>query len=115
MAERESIRERRSKPRAVPAIGTAGEADECSTENPLWLPVPSRPYSIAKRLIDIVFSILALILNAPILIAIALAIRLTSKGPILFRQTRLGYHAKPFTYFKFRTMHSSIEPDVHAN
>lgn len=58
----------------------------------------------AKGVFDRTVSIASLILAAPVFLAIALAIRCTSKGPALFKQTRVGRHGKEFTMFKFRTM-----------
>ncbi len=57
-----------------------------------------------KRLIDLGLAIPCLFLAAPAMIAIAVAVRLDSRGPILFRQRRLGYRGKPFEIYKFRTM-----------
>lgn len=57
-----------------------------------------------KRGIDIVISAILLPLLLPLLATIALAIRLTSRGPVVFRQTRIGYRARAFTMYKFRTM-----------
>ena len=58
-----------------------------------------------KRSIDIVGSLAALFLCLPVLVAIAIAIKLTSKGPVLFRQVRLGQYGKRFTFLKFRSMY----------
>ncbi len=57
-----------------------------------------------KRGIDIVLSLLGLIVLSPILLAAAIAIRLDSRGPALFRQTRHGFNGRPFRIYKFRTM-----------
>lgn len=57
-----------------------------------------------KRLIDIVLASLALVALAPLLIAIAIAIKCDSPGPVLFRQSRTGYRGRIFRIFKFRTM-----------
>jgi exopolysaccharide biosynthesis polyprenyl glycosylphosphotransferase len=57
-----------------------------------------------KRSIDILVSAVALTVTLPALLLIALLIRLESRGPALFRQTRLGYNNLPFTMYKFRTM-----------
>lgn len=57
-----------------------------------------------KRGLDIVFSLLILILGAPILLILALAVRLDSEGPALFRQERIGLNGKTFEIYKFRTM-----------
>lgn len=58
----------------------------------------------AKRALDIVLASAALLLLAPLLVAVALAIRLTSPGPAIFRQKRYGLDSQPFEIFKFRTM-----------
>jgi exopolysaccharide biosynthesis polyprenyl glycosylphosphotransferase len=74
----------------------------------------SKKFSLAvKRCIDIVGSSLALICGAPIFGAIALAIRVTSKGPVLFKQERLGHYGKPFIVFKFRSMRTNCDPKIH--
>lgn len=61
-----------------------------------------RPF--AKRGMDIVVSLLALIVHAPLLLLVAIAIKLDSPGPVLFRQQRIGLHGHPFELLKFRTM-----------
>jgi exopolysaccharide biosynthesis polyprenyl glycosylphosphotransferase len=57
-----------------------------------------------KRLFDIAVSAGALVLLAPLLLAVALLVKLTSRGPIFFKQVRAGLHGRPFHMFKFRTM-----------
>lgn len=57
-----------------------------------------------KRAVDVVFSAVALIGLSPVLLAAAIAIRLDSSGPALFRQTRHGFNGRPFRIYKFRTM-----------
>jgi exopolysaccharide biosynthesis polyprenyl glycosylphosphotransferase len=70
-------------------------------------------YLACKRLMDVSLSSLALILTAPILLAIALCIKISSRGPILFKQTRVGKRGQPFTFYKFRTMYQNADPDLH--
>jgi exopolysaccharide biosynthesis polyprenyl glycosylphosphotransferase len=65
---------------------------------------PSRFYSLTKRLFDIVSSSILIALSAPVWAILAIAIRLESKGPIFFRQTRIGQHGRPFEILKFRSM-----------
>jgi exopolysaccharide biosynthesis polyprenyl glycosylphosphotransferase len=60
--------------------------------------------SAFKRLFDIAASSLALFLLSPLLLAVAAIIRFTSRGPVLFRQMRVGRHGKPFHMLKFRSM-----------
>jgi exopolysaccharide biosynthesis polyprenyl glycosylphosphotransferase len=62
-----------------------------------------------KRLFDVALSLAALIICAPLLISCAIAIRLESSGSVVFRQTRVGWHGKPFTIFKLRTMREGSE------
>ncbi len=59
----------------------------------------------ASRTLDVVLSFLALLALAPLLVLVALLIRLDSPGPVLFRQTRTGLHGRVFRIYKFRTMH----------
>ncbi len=76
--------------------------------------VPRKKASLfIKRLMDIVGSAILLILLAPILAVIALAIRLTSEGPILFEQERLGQFAARFKCLKFRTMFTNCDAKIH--
>lgn len=57
-----------------------------------------------KRFFDIVLSLGALICLSPLLLIVAIAIKLESKGPAIFKQTRLGRYGKPFQIYKFRSM-----------
>src|SRR5262249_52989615 len=59
---------------------------------------------MSKRLFDVVVSVVALIVVSPILAAAAVAIKLGSKGPVFFRQARIGLNGRPFQMYKFRTM-----------
>lgn len=62
-----------------------------------------------KRLFDIAFAALALLLLCPVLLAVALWVRLDSPGPVLFRQQRVGQGGRLFGIYKFRTMHTGAE------
>ena len=62
------------------------------------------PQMAIKRLFDIVSSAVALWLLLPLLVGVALLIKLTSRGPVFFKQTRVGLHGKPFNMLKFRSM-----------
>jgi exopolysaccharide biosynthesis polyprenyl glycosylphosphotransferase len=64
----------------------------------------SRRQRFVKRSLDIGVSSVALLITAPLMIGIALAIKLTTRGPVLFRQRRVGEQERPFTILKFRTM-----------
>ncbi len=65
-----------------------------------------------KRLIDIVLSLLGIVLLSPLLLLIALLIKLDSKGPVLFRQKRVGKNKKYFYILKFRTMKADAPHDT---
>jgi exopolysaccharide biosynthesis polyprenyl glycosylphosphotransferase len=64
---------------------------------------------VLKRLIDIVGAATALVILSPVILAIALVIRARDGAPVLFRQTRVGRHGRPFTIYKFRTMERNAE------
>jgi len=67
-------------------------------------------YHTIKRVIDLLAAALGLVILAPLLATIALAIRLTSSGPAVFRQNRVGKDGKLFTCYKFRTMRTDADP-----
>ncbi|MGH9574493.1 MAG: undecaprenyl-phosphate glucose phosphotransferase [Candidatus Acidiferrales bacterium] len=77
-------------------------------------PAESLKYALLKRCFDIVFAIFALLVTAPIMALVATAIRLTSAGPVLFVQERVGLNGKTFRMYKFRTMRVSprTESDI---
>jgi exopolysaccharide biosynthesis polyprenyl glycosylphosphotransferase len=72
-----------------------------------------KAFSITKRVMDVVGSLLLLIITSPILCAVALAIKLSSQGPVFYRQQRVGQFGKPFTFLKFRSMYVDNDPSVH--
>jgi lipopolysaccharide/colanic/teichoic acid biosynthesis glycosyltransferase len=68
---------------------------------------------VVKRVMDVLGSGIALILLSPVFLLLALVIKLTSKGPVLFRQERLGQFEVPFTFLKFRSMRVATDPGIH--
>jgi lipopolysaccharide/colanic/teichoic acid biosynthesis glycosyltransferase len=68
---------------------------------------------LVKRVIDFLASALALIILSPLFWLIAIAIKVSSKGPVFFSQTRIGQYGKPFILMKFRTMYTDIDREVH--
>jgi len=70
-------------------------------------------FCVIKRIMDIAGSALALFFFAPILLAIAIAIKLTSKGPVFFRQKRVGQYGEQFVFLKFRSMYVNNDSSVH--
>jgi len=73
-------------------------------------------YRMAKRTLDIIVSTVLLLITSPLLLAAAIAIRLDSKGPAVFRQTRIGLDGRPFKLYKFRGMYADARdrfPDLY--
>ena len=68
---------------------------------------------VIKRAIDVLGSAMALIVLSPIFLTIAAAIRVSSPGPILFRQKRIGQYGVPFTFLKFRSMYCANDSQIH--
>ena len=66
--------------------------------------------SIIKQILDTCVSLLMVVLLLPVFILIAVAIKLNSKGAIIFRQERAGKDSKPFIFYKFRTMRTDVDP-----
>jgi len=66
-----------------------------------------------KRAMDVAGSALALLLFAPVFAAIALAVKLSSEGPVLFRQQRVGQYGQRFIFLKFRSMHVNNSAEIH--
>ena len=63
-----------------------------------------------KRTLDILISMVSIVILLPVFAAIIIAIRVTSKGPVIFKQERAGKDGKPFTFYKFRTMKLDVDP-----
>jgi lipopolysaccharide/colanic/teichoic acid biosynthesis glycosyltransferase len=74
-------------------------------------PVVDPTYVIPSRFIDLAVALVALVLTAPFMLLAAIAIKLTSRGPILFHQPRAGKGGRPFVMYKFRTMYSGAHDD----
>ena len=100
---------------------TASTEEQVFPMDPLLYPElltkrPSVPnFQTLKRGMDIVFSALLLILLLPAFAFIAVLIKLSSPGPVFFKQTRVGYLLKPFKMCKFRSMHAKSDHQVHQD
>lgn len=70
---------------------------------------------VGKRAMDFILATLGLLIGAPIFGIIALFVKITSPGPVFFRQTRLGENGVPFTFYKFRTMQHNNDEAVHRS
>jgi lipopolysaccharide/colanic/teichoic acid biosynthesis glycosyltransferase len=92
------------------AHGLTREAHEEATEHAAREP---RGLAIVRRSADLVLGLALILLFSPILIAVAVAVRLDSHGPALFRQRRVGYDQGEFTLYKFRSMRLDADPRGH--
>jgi lipopolysaccharide/colanic/teichoic acid biosynthesis glycosyltransferase len=93
---------------------------ELGTDSPLYpdllqLEKSRKIARVVKRAMDIAGSLLGLILLSPVFLAVSIAIKLTSRGPVLFRQERIGQYGSTFTFLKFRSMHCSNDPRIHMD
>ncbi len=70
---------------------------------------------VLKRTIDIVASLFFLLVCSPLFLVIAVLVKMDSKGPVFFRQKRLGQYGKPFTFLKFRSMYLNNDPGIHRD
>ena len=80
------------------------EFDGMPLLNIRYVPLDEPLNRALKRAFDVVVSLVAVLLTAPVMVLIAAGIKLTSPGPIIFRQTRVGYNSREFSILKFRTM-----------
>ena len=103
-----------------PEPGQLGE-EELQTVDPFLYPELHAQqdriatFQVLKRGIDILGSLALLIILSPLLLAIAALVKLSSRGPVLFRQLRIGQMLKPFMICKFRTMYANADHGIHHN
>jgi len=84
------------------------------SENYLGALNPSSAYVRLKRAADIAAALIALVLAAPLLAAVAVAIKRDSPGPVFYRQRRMGYRGEPFVIWKLRTMRTDIDGPAYT-
>jgi lipopolysaccharide/colanic/teichoic acid biosynthesis glycosyltransferase len=98
---------------------------DLATADPVSLAIPAsqgqaeqeaslRVAHAARRGLDLLVATIVLLLLAPLLLLVALLIKLDSPGPVFFRQSRMGKEAAPFNVFKFRTMQANAAPELHS-
>lgn len=83
------------------------------SENSFGHLAPDSLYAPAKLYVDVLAAFIAIIILSPLMLITAIAIRLDSKGPAIFRQKRMGYRGRPFTVYKFRSMR--VQDDTSRN
>jgi lipopolysaccharide/colanic/teichoic acid biosynthesis glycosyltransferase len=100
-------------PEDVSRSGDGGPVDFALYPDHTAIDHRQRASRFLKRVIDIAGSLLALIVLSPLLLAIAIAIKMTSQGPVLFRQKRAGRYGAVFTFLKFRSMYLANDDSIH--
>lgn len=90
--------------RYFPAQPSVDMIEDIPIINIRYVPLDDNFNKFMKYASDYIISIIAIIITSPIMIITAIAIKLTSKGPIIFKQERIGYNRKPFMMYKFRSM-----------
>lgn len=89
-----------------------GQVDlEHLSENSFGSLTPTLPYFQLKRVLDWILAVVLLFPLLPVLAIVAIAVKLNSPGPAIFRQERIGYRGRPFTVYKFRTMRLATNVD----
>jgi Undecaprenyl-phosphate glucose phosphotransferase len=88
----------------IPARPAVDEIDGLPLINIRRVPLDNAGNALLKRLLDICGSLFLIVLTSPVMLIIALLVKISSPGPVIFRQERLGRGKKPFTMYKFRTM-----------
>lgn len=94
---------------------TEFEAELRSCQSTFLLVQKASPWALSKwrRLFDCAVAATAIVLSFPLLMLLALLVRFTSRGPVFFRQRRLGRHGEEFTLYKFRSMRAEAPPGCH--
>jgi len=90
--------------RYFPAQPSVDMIEDIPIINIRYVPLDDAFNNFLKSLSDYIISVIAIIITSPIMLITAIAIKLTSKGPIIFKQERIGYHGEPFMMYKFRSM-----------
>lgn len=96
----------------LPARPTIDVLGECKLINIRQTPFDNLANAFVKRLLDIVGSLILIVLTSPVMLAVAIGVKLSSPGPVLFRQERVGLNKKPFMMYKFRSMRVNTQQDT---
>ncbi len=76
-----------------------------------YVPLTNSFNKLAKRTVDIIGSLIGIIISSPVMIAAAIAVKASSKGPIIYKQERIGLNGQPFMMYKFRSMRVQTEAE----
>jgi len=95
----------------IPSRPYLEDIDGLAVVNIRRVPLNNMANMLIKRLVDIFGSLVAIILFSPIMLAAAIGVKLTSRGPLIFKQERVGLHNKSFWMYKFRSMEVQLESE----
>ncbi|HYF84142.1 MAG TPA: undecaprenyl-phosphate glucose phosphotransferase [Clostridia bacterium] len=95
----------------LPARPYIDQLDDLPIINIRYVPLDDAFNKLIKRSMDIIIALIAIIIVSPILVITALLIKLTSPGPVIFQQTRVGMHRREFEIYKFRSMRVQVEEE----
>ena len=90
-----------------------GPGEGATRHEPLRSHGPTGLPTLIKACVDVAGSLIGLAILSPLLLLIGAGVKMTSKGPVFFRQQRIGQYGRPFTFLKFRSMHTSNNHAVH--
>lgn len=99
--------------RYLPARPFVEDVDGLPIINIRYIPLDNPVYAFVKRLLDILISGLGLLAISPVLLIVAIIVRLDSPGPVIFVQERVGLNRKPFNMYKFRSMKLQTDEEEH--
>ncbi len=95
----------------IPSRPYIEDLDGLSVVNIRHVPLTNLTNRVIKRIIDLVGATVAIIIFSPVMLLTAIAVKTTSRGPLIFKQERVGLHNKPFNMYKFRSMEVQPEED----
>lgn len=97
--------------RVIPSSPYLEDLGGLAVVNIRHVPLTNTANMLVKRIMDIVGAAFAIVLFSPVMVLAAIGVKLTSKGPLIFKQERVGLHNKPFMMYKFRTMEVQKDED----
>jgi Undecaprenyl-phosphate glucose phosphotransferase len=95
----------------IPSRPYFEDLDGLAVVNIRHVPLNNMGNMFLKRTVDIIGSTVAIVLFSPVMLIAAVCVKVTSRGPLIFRQERVGLHNKPFNMYKFRSMEVQSEAD----
>ena len=95
----------------IPSRPYLEDLDGLAVVNIRRVPLSNMANMLLKRIVDIVGALFAIVLASPFMLAAAVGVKVTSRGPLIFKQERVGLHNKPFQMYKFRSMEVQNDAD----